>query len=198
MTWLVAGLGNPGPSYANTRHNVGFMCADELASRAHTPFKKPLRFRADVCETRIAASGLGVVSADAEKLIIVKPRTFMNESGIAVGQIAQFAKVTADHIIVIHDELDIDFSALRLKLGGGDNGHNGLRSIRSHLGTGDFYRVRIGIGRPPGSQNPVDYVLGQFPKRDADTLAVNISEASDAVEMLITRGLEAAQNHFNR
>ncbi|MDR0435879.1 MAG: aminoacyl-tRNA hydrolase [Propionibacteriaceae bacterium] len=224
MTWLVAGLGNPGPRYEGTRHNVGWMCADELARRASATWKKPLLARAQVAEVRLrdlgvsapmpgmSGGGVAAVSTSvgpagvavppppnpAEKLIIVKPLTYMNDSGIAVRKLAAFAKVPADHIIVVHDELDIDFGSLRLKLGGGDNGHNGLKSVRAHLGTGDYYRVRIGIGRPPGQQDAIDYVLGRFPKRDEADLGVTIAEAADAVLAIITAGLAAAQNRFNR
>ncbi|MDR2620935.1 MAG: aminoacyl-tRNA hydrolase [Propionibacteriaceae bacterium] len=202
MTWLVAGLGNPGPAYADTRHNVGWMCADELVRRANATWKKPLLARAQVAEVRLRDFGLTAVGpltavSPNEKLIIAKPLTYMNDSGIAVKKLAAFAKIPADHIIVIHDELDIDFGALRLKLGGGDNGHNGLKSIRAHLGTGDYYRVRIGIGRPPGHLDPVDYVLAKFPKKDAVDVSLNIATAADAVLALITTDLATAQNRFN-
>lgn len=193
--WLLVGLGNPGPEYERTRHNVGFMTADELARRARASFSAPRGMRAAVAETIISATGLGV--PPGEKLIIVKPRTFMNESGQAVGKLAAFHQVAPDHIVVVHDELDIDFGQLRLKCGGGDNGHNGLKSIRAHLHTGDFYRVRFGIGRPPGRQPASDYVLSPFPSAQRDDLAVEVQRAADACEALITQGLVAAQNTFN-
>ncbi|SPF68526.1 aminoacyl-tRNA hydrolase [Propionibacterium ruminifibrarum] len=195
MTWLVAGLGNPGLRYAWTRHNVGFMVADELARRAHGRFGAPRGMHADVLTTRIGPAGVG--APGGQPVLIVKPRTFMNESGRAVGALATYHRVDTDHVIVVHDELDLDPSRMRLKAGGGDNGHNGLKSIRAHLGTGDFIRVRVGIGRPPGHQSGADYVLGRFPKNERDDLAVTVTEAADAVETVITAGLAVAQNRFN-
>jgi PTH1 family peptidyl-tRNA hydrolase len=172
------------------------MCADELAHRSKVFWKKPLLARAQVAEVRLRDFGVAGESA-AEKLILVKPLTYMNDSGIAVRKLASFAKVPPDHVIVVHDELDLIFGTLRLKFGGGDNGHNGLKSVRAHLGTGDYYRVRIGIGRPAGSQDPIDYVLGKFPKKDATELALTIGDAADAVLALLTDGLANAQNRFN-
>jgi len=195
--WLVVGLGNPGPTYAAHRHNVGYLVVDELARRARASFAAPRLMRAEVCETRQTASGIGGVGADAERLVLCKSRTYMNESGIAVGKAAAFYKIDPAHTIVVHDELDIDFGQLRLKLGGGDNGHNGLKSIRAHLGTGDFYRVRFGIGRPPGRQDPADFVLSPFPASVRDDLALEVGRAADAVEALISRGLADAQTRFN-
>ncbi len=193
----MAGLGNPGPAYANTRHNVGFMVADELARRAAGSFAAPRGMRADVCETRLTATGMGGIGADAERVVLIKPRTYMNDSGVAVAKASAFYKIAADHLVVIHDELDIDAHTLRLKKGGGDNGHNGLKSIRSSLGGGDFYRVRFGIGRPPGRQAPADYVLNQIPASLREDLALDVDRAADAVEALIREGLPAAQNRFN-
>lgn len=195
--WLVVGLGNPGPTYAFTRHNVGWFVADELARRAGTPFTGARTLRADVSETRATASGLGGVGADATRVILLKPRTYMNESGIAVGKAAAFYKVEPARIVAVHDELDLDLGQLRLKLGGGDNGHNGLRSIRAHLGTGEFHRVRFGIGRPPGRQDPADYVLRPIPASLREEYALETQRAADAVESLLTEGLQAAQNRFN-
>ncbi len=195
--WLVVGLGNPGPTYASHRHNAGFMVVDELARRASVGFAAPRGMRADVCETRITALGIGGIGADAERVVLVKPRTFMNDSGAAVGKACAYYGVEPARVIAVHDELDIDFGQLRLKLGGGDNGHNGLKSIRSVLGTGDFFRVRFGIGRPPGRQAPADYVLTNFPASAKEDLALEIGRAADAVEALMLRGLEAAQNTFN-
>ena len=195
--WLVVGLGNPGPTYTSTRHNVGFMVADELAGRARTPFSAPRGMRADICETRLAASGMGGVGADAQRVVLVKPRTFMNDSGAAVGKASAFYKIAPDHVIVVHDELDLDFGRLRVKKGGGDNGHNGLKSIRAALGTGDFYRVRFGIGRPPGRQDAAAYVLAPIPAALREDYAVEASRNADAVEALIAGGLEAVQNRFN-
>ena len=195
--WLVVGLGNPGPTYASTRHNVGFMVADELAGRARAPFTAPRGMRADVVETRLAASGMGGVGADAQRVILLKPRTFMNDSGAAVAKACAFFKVAPDHVIVVHDELDLDFGRLRAKLGGGDNGHNGLKSIRTALGTGDFYRIRFGIGRPPGRQPAADYVLAPIPASLREDYAVEASRNADAVEALISGDLAAVQNRFN-
>ncbi|MFT3876985.1 MAG: aminoacyl-tRNA hydrolase [Propioniciclava sp.] len=196
-TWLVVGLGNPGPTYASTRHNVGFMVADELAARARAPFTAPRGMRADVCETRLTAAGMGGVGADAERVVLLKPRTFMNASGAAVAKACAFFKIEPAQVIAIHDELDLDFGQLRLKSGGGDNGHNGLRSMRSSLGTGDFFRVRFGIGRPPGRQDPADYVLSPIPSALRADYAVEASRAADAVECLINHDLATAQNRFN-
>lgn len=195
MTWLVVGLGNPGLQYAGTRHNLGFMTADELATRAQQVFSAPRGLRAETVTTRISDAGLGIPGG--EPLVIAKPRTYMNESGLAVRKLADFYKITPDHIVVVHDELDLDLTRLRLKQGGGDNGHNGLRSIRSHLGTGGYYRVRIGIGRPPGHQAGADYVLGRIPKAQREDLKVTIARASDAVCSLVTQGLGPSQNRFN-
>ena len=153
--------------------------------------------RAEVCETRLTASGIGGIGADAERVVLLKSRTYMNESGIAVSKASAFFKIDPAHTIVVHDELDIDLAQLRLKLGGGDNGHNGLKSIRAHLGTGDFYRVRFGIGRPPGRQEPADFVLTSFPASARDDVAVEVGRAADAVEVLIASGLAEAQNRFN-
>lgn len=153
--------------------------------------------RAEICETRLSATGMGGVGADAHRVVLLKPHTFMNASGAAVGKAAAFYKVPTGQIVAIHDELDIDFGQLRLKSGGGDNGHNGLKSMRSVLGTGDFLRVRFGIGRPPRQQDPADYVLAPIPARLREDYAVEVSRAADAVEALIADGLASAQNRFN-
>lgn len=195
MTWLVAGLGNPGPRYVWTRHNVGFMVADELARRAGERFTAPRGMHAEVATTRIGAAGIGVPGGEA--LLIVKPRTFMNDSGRAVGPLAEYHRVAPGHVIVVHDELDLDPGRIRLKAGGGDNGHNGLRSVRAHLGTGGFLRVRLGIGRPPGHRAGADHVLGRVPRGEREDLAVTVGRAADAVEAIITAGLGAAQNRYN-
>ncbi len=195
--WLVVGLGNPGPTYASHRHNVGFMVADELARRASAGFTAPRGMRADVCETRITVAGMGAVGADAQRVVLLKPRTYMNDSGAAVAKACGYYGVKPGEVIAVHDELDLDFGRLRLKRGGGDNGHNGLKSLRSSLGTGDFLRVRIGIGRPPGRQAPADFVLSPFPASVREELALEIDRAADAVEALMNSGLESAQNSFN-
>ena len=196
-TWMVVGLGNPGPTYSFTRHNVGFMVADELARRARASWSAPRGMRADVVETRIGVAGIGVPAADADRLVLARPRTFMNESGQSVRKLADFHRVTPERLVVVHDELDLDLGQIRLKFGGGDNGHNGLKSLRRHLGTGEFHRVRFGIGRPPGRQAPADYVLAPIPASLRSDIELEASRAADAVETLVTSGLEAAQNRFN-
>ena len=184
--WLIAGLGNPGPAYADNRHNAGFMAADVLAARAGA------RFRAGKFRAMTAAGHLAGFS-----VIIIKPLTFMNESGVAVGGVSNYHRIGADRIVVIHDELDLPFDTIRLKRGGGDNGHNGLRSITAHLGTRDYYRVRIGIGRPPGRMDPAAYVLRDFAAPEREELPLVLERAADAVEALLADGLAAAQNAFH-
>ncbi|MDP9416422.1 MAG: aminoacyl-tRNA hydrolase, partial [Actinomycetota bacterium] len=186
--WLVVGLGNPGPEYADTRHNVGQLLLNVLARRASSSFRS-LKGRADVTEGRFAPGGARVVLA--------RPRSYMNESGGPVAAVSSYFKVPPERVVVLHDELDLPFGALRLKLGGGDNGHNGLRSIRRSLGTGDFHRVRLGIGRPPGRMDPAAFVLRGFSNSERKELDVHLERAADAVECLVTQGLERAQNDFN-
>jgi len=185
-TWLVVGLGNPGPTYAGNRHNVGAMVVDLLASRVGGRFKAH-KGRADVVEGRLVGA----------RVVLAKPKSYMNESGGPASSVAGFFKVPPQQIVVVHDELDIPYGALRLKRGGGDNGHNGLRSIRSSLGTGDWLRVRVGIGRPPGRQDPADFVLRDFSPAERKDLDFHVDRAADSVEALITDGLEAAQNRFH-
>lgn len=197
-TWLLVGLGNPGPTYASHRHNVGYRVVDELARRAGVRFTGAGQVRAEVAQTRLTASGgMGGLGAEAEQIVLLKSRTFMNETGIAVGKASAYYKVPAERTVVVHDELDLDFGQLRLKFGGGDNGHNGLKSIRRSLGTGDFFRARFGVGRPPGRQDAADYVLSPFPNALAEDLAVEVGRCADAVEALLTIGLDAAQSRFN-
>jgi peptidyl-tRNA hydrolase, PTH1 family len=184
--WLIAGLGNPGPAYAGNRHNAGFLVADLLAERAGVRFRAG-KFRAMAAEGHLAG----------RSVIIIKPLTFMNESGVAVGGVSGYYRLAADRIVVIHDELDLPFGAIRLKRGGGDNGHNGLRSVTAHLGTRDYFRVRIGIGRPPGRMDPAAYVLRDFAAPEREELPLLLDRAADAVEMLMTSGLAAAQNAFH-
>ena len=191
--WLVVGLGNPGPAYAGHRHNVGYLVDDVLAQRMGSPFRAHKSGRADVVEGR-----LGPVGAETPRVVLARPRSYMNESGGAVSTLANFYKVPPERIIAVHDELDIPYGALRIKLGGGDNGHNGLRSMRSSLGTGDFYRVRVGIGRPPGRQDPADFVLSNYSATERKELEINVVEAADAVESLVADGLEKTQQRFNR
>lgn len=196
-SWLVVGLGNPGPTYQRHRHNIGYLVVEELARRAGGRFAAPRGMRAEVVQTRIGPLGTGTVGADAEPMVLMKSRTYMNETGGPVAQLAKYHKVPVGRVIAIHDELDLEPGVLRLKLGGGDNGHNGLKSIRKSLGSGDFYRVRFGIGRPPGRQAPADFVLSDFPSAQRAELAVDVDRAADAVESLINDGLAAAQNRYN-
>ncbi|HYO39144.1 MAG TPA: aminoacyl-tRNA hydrolase [Nocardioidaceae bacterium] len=190
--WLVVGLGNPGPSYAGNRHNVGRMVVEELARRAGGAFRSHRTGRAGVVEGRVGGPGPGGV-----RLVLATPGTYMNESGGPASALAKFYRVPVARVVAVHDELDIPFDTLRLKLGGGDNGHNGLRSMRASLGSGDFHRVRVGIGRPPGRQNPADFVLSDFSAAERKVLPFVVDRAADAVESLLTDGLEAAQGRFN-
>ncbi|MCX6399527.1 MAG: aminoacyl-tRNA hydrolase [Propionibacteriales bacterium] len=190
--WLVVGLGNPGPSYAGHRHNIGHLVVDELARRMGSGFRAHKTGRADVVEGRFGAPG-----TPAPRVVLAKARSYMNESGGTVKALATFYKVPADRIIAIHDELDIDFGTLRSKLGGGDNGHNGLKSMRSSLGTGDFYRVRAGIGRPSGRQDVADFVLSNYSSTERKELPFQVDTAADAVESLVNDGLEKTQQRFN-
>jgi PTH1 family peptidyl-tRNA hydrolase len=185
--WLVVGLGNPGPTYALTRHNIGFRVIDELATRCHATLSKHKRAQADVAEVKIGG----------HSVILVKPLSFMNESGGPTKALASFYKVSPDRIIVLHDELDIDCCAIRLKFSGGDNGHNGLKSIRQSFSTGDFFRIRLGIGRPPGRQDPAAFVLQKFAPSEQADVADLIDRAADSVEALVTTTLEETQNRFN-
>jgi peptidyl-tRNA hydrolase, PTH1 family len=193
LRWLVVGLGNPGPEYAVTRHNVGFMVADQLAHDLSVKLARHKRGHALAGEARVGEPGV----SGAAHVVIVEPLSFMNESGGPVKAIAAFYDVPPDRMVVVHDELDIPFGDIRVKLGGGDNGHNGLRSIRKALGTGDFYRVRVGIGRPPGRQSPVDFVLKPYTGTERKDLPEVVVRAADAVTTLIVDGLERTQNRFN-
>jgi PTH1 family peptidyl-tRNA hydrolase len=190
--WLVVGLGNPGPSYAGHRHNVGYLVTDELAERLGAPFRAHKSGRADVVEGR-----LGVPGSPGPRVVLARARAYMNEVGGPVKQLATFYKAAPERIVAVHDELDLPFDTLRVKLGGGDNGHNGLRSMRNALGTGDFYRVRVGIGRPPGRQDVADFVLSNYSTAERKALPFQVSTAADAVESLLTDGLERTQQRFN-
>ena len=187
--WLVVGLGNPGPTYAGHRHNIGYLVNDELAKRLGGSFRSHKSGRADVVEGRLTPGG--------PRLVLARPRSYMNEIGGPTKALATFYKVPADHVVAIHDELDIPFDTMRVKLGGGDNGHNGLKSLRSALGTGDFYRVRVGIGRPPGRQEVADFVLSAYTAAERKVLPFQVDTAADAVECLVTDGLEKTQQRFN-
>ena len=187
--WLVVGLGNPGPEYAKNRHNVGFMIADVLAGRVGARFSRARRAAAEVAEARLGYGG--------PRVVLAKPMTYMNLSGGPVAGLAQFYKVPTAQIVAVHDELDLPWTQLRLKIGGGEGGHNGLRSLSKSLGTKDYLRVRFGIGRPPGRQDPADYVLQDFSAVERKELDFFVDRAADAVEMLIQRGLEATQNYYH-
>ncbi|MET7425628.1 aminoacyl-tRNA hydrolase [Dactylosporangium sp. NPDC005555] len=187
--WLIVGLGNPGPEYARHRHNVGFMVADLIAQRAGLRFSRHRRVAADVAEGRLGIGG--------PRVVLVKPMTFMNLSGGPVAGLAQFYKVPVAQVIAVHDELDVPYEQLRLKQGGGEGGHNGLRSMSQSLGSKDYVRVRFGIGRPPGRQNPADFVLSDFGTAERKELDFFVDRAADAVEMVIERGLEPAQNQYH-
>ena len=189
-TWLVVGLGNPGSSYADTRHNVGRLVVELLAERAGASFKAHRRRRADVATVRLG--GLPGVPT-----VLARPRSYMNESGGPVASLRDFYKIVNERLVVVHDELDLPYGTLRVKVGGGDNGHNGLRSLRASLGTGDFCRVRIGIGRPPGRMDPAAFVLKPFSAAERADLPLHVDRAADAVEALVVDGLAYAQNNYN-
>lgn len=187
-SWLVVGLGNPGPKYEATRHNVGQMVVDVLADRLGGRLSRH-RTNARVLEGRIRPGG--------PKLILAKSNGYMNTSGGPVSALAQYFGVPAERIIVVHDELDLPFDSIKLKRGGGHGGHNGLRDIARALADPEFLRVRVGIGRPPGQQNPADYVLRPFSAAEAKTLGVTVEDAADAVEAVAVDGLIAAQQKFH-
>ena len=185
--WLVVGLGNPGPEYAVTRHNVGVMAVEELAARWGGRLKADKYTRCEIFEGRWAG----------HKVVLARGRSYMNESGGPVSALAQHFGVEPEHIILAHDELDIPFAWLRIKQGGGDNGHNGLRSVRKSLGTGDTVRLRIGIGRPPGRQDPAYFVLQSFTAAQKAELPALLGRCADAIECIIGDGVATAQNRFN-
>jgi PTH1 family peptidyl-tRNA hydrolase len=184
---LVVGLGNPGDNYARTRHNLGFMVADLLAARLGSKFKAHKRSGAEVVSGRLAG----------HSVLVAKPRCFMNESGRQVGPLAKFYSVAPADMIVIHDELDLEFGRIRLKIDGGEGGHNGLRSVVAALGTKEFQRVRIGIGRPPGRKDPAAFVLENFTAAERAEVPTICEQAADATELLIELGLEPAQNRVH-
>ena len=184
--WLVLGLGNPGPSYAGNRHNAGHLVLGLLAERAGGRFKAH-KGKADVVEGRL----------EGVRTVLAKPKSYMNISGGPAAALRDFFRVPVERIVVVHDDLDIAYGALRLKRGGGDNGHNGLRSLTSSLGSKEYLRVRFGIGRPPGRQDPADFVLRDFSAVERKALPLHVDRAADAVEALLTGSLEAAQNTFH-
>jgi PTH1 family peptidyl-tRNA hydrolase len=184
---LVVGLGNPGSEYAKTRHNVGTDVVELLASRHGASLKKSRRDRALVGDVRIGSA----------RVVLAVPTTYMNDSGQAVAPLAKHYDVPVDRIVVVHDELDLPPAVLKLKEGGGLAGHNGLRSIKHHLHSEDFLRVRIGVGKPPSKERGADHVLSKVSKRDREEMAVTVEQAADAVECIATDGIQAAMNRFN-
>ncbi|MEU6005870.1 aminoacyl-tRNA hydrolase [Streptomyces sp. NPDC047453] len=189
--WLIVGLGNPGPEYAMNRHNVGFMTVDLLADRIGGRFKRAGKAQAQVVEGRIGPPG-----PESRRVVLVKPMSFMNLSGGPVNALRDFYKVPLANIVAVHDELDIDYGVLRLKLGGGDNGHNGLKSMTKAMGP-DYHRVRFGIGRPPGRMQVADFVLKDFSSAERKELDYFVDRAADSVECLLAEGLERAQSAYN-
>ncbi|PWF81996.1 aminoacyl-tRNA hydrolase [Kocuria rosea] len=186
--WLVVGLGNPGPEYARTRHNVGQMVLDELASRLGGTFKVH-KTRAQVLESRLRPGG--------PRVVLAKPMTYMNTSGGPVAGLAKFYGIPAERVIAVHDEIDIPFAAVKLKIGGGEGGHNGLRDMSKALSTKDYYRVRVGVGRPPGRMDAASYVLKPFSSTEGKELPFLLDDAADAVEHLVENGLLEAQQRFH-
>lgn len=183
---LIVGLGNPGPGYAGNRHNAGFMVVDELARRVGGRFAAQ-KTGADVLEARLAG----------RRVVLARPRSFMNVSGPAVAATARYFKIPPTDVIVVHDDLDLDFGVLKLKRGGGEGGHNGLRSVSACLGTRDYLRVRFGIGRPPGRMDPADYVLRDFSSIQREELGLLVDRCADVVEQLLSQGLAATQNQVH-
>ncbi len=189
--WLVVGLGNPGREYEGNRHNVGFLVADLLARRAAARFGRHRRAVADVADVRL---GVGI---EAPPVVLAKPMTYMNLSGGPVAALLRFYKIDPAQLIVVHDELDLPFGQLRAKFGGGEGGHNGVRSLTQSLSTKDFLRARFGIGRPPGRQDPADYVLSDFSAAERKELDLLVDRTTDIVESIILRGLDWTQNAYH-
>jgi peptidyl-tRNA hydrolase, PTH1 family len=195
--WLIVGLGNPGPSYAGHRHNIGAKVVHELAVRVGANLRSH-KARAVASEVRFSAPPGGPPGGAPEpRAVIATPLTYMNESGGPVAALMSFYKIGVENLIVIHDDLDIPFADVRLKLGGGEGGHNGLRSITKSVGTRDYLRVRVGIGRPPGRVDAADYVLHVFSGSERPEVPLLIADAADATEHLVAEGLVAAQQHWH-
>lgn len=188
MTWLVAGLGNPGPRYAKNRHNLGYMVVDELCSRSGERFKKVRFVPVDACEIR----------EGDERIVLAKAHAFMNENGPAFASLARKHHVDPDHVIAVHDEIDLPFGALRVKFGGSTAGHNGLRSLAGALRAPEFYRVRLGVGRPTGRKDAADWVLEDFAKREEPDVAQLVDDGADATLSILRDGLQATQDRYNR
>lgn len=188
MTWLVAGLGNPGPRYAKTRHNLGYRVVDELADRSGERFRKARFVPADVAE----------LTEGGERILLAKARDFMNVTGPAFASLARKHRVEPERVIAVHDEIDLVLGALRVKFGGSTAGHNGLRSVERALHTQDFFRVRLGVGRPTGRKEPGDWVLENFGKREEPEAEILVADGADATLALVRDGLQATQDRFNR
>jgi PTH1 family peptidyl-tRNA hydrolase len=188
MSWLVAGLGNPGSRYAKTRHNLGYVVVEELASRVGERFKKARFVPVDVCELKEAG----------ERVLLGKAHAFMNENGPAFASLVRKHRVELDHVIAVHDEIDLPFGALRVKIGGSTAGHNGVKSLAAALRSPDFFRVRLGVGRPGGRRDPADWVLDDFGKREEADVAILVDDGADAVLSLVRDGLQVTQDRFNR
>ena len=187
-TWLIVGLGNPGPEYSGNRHNVGQMVLDGLAGRIGGKFK------AHKARALVLEGGLGI---GGPRVLLAKPGTYMNVSGGPVSALARFYDVEPSRVVAVHDEIDIPFNTVKLKIGGGEGGHNGLRDISKALATKDYLRVRVGVGRPPGRMDTADYVLRDFGTAEKKELPFLLDDAADAVELLIREGLTAAQQQFH-
>jgi PTH1 family peptidyl-tRNA hydrolase len=187
-TWLIVGLGNPGAEYSNNRHNVGQMVLDELARRIGGSFKVH-KARAHVLEGRLGIGG--------PRVVLAKPMSYMNLSGGPVSALAKFYDIDAERVVAVHDEIDIPFNTLKLKIGGGEGGHNGLRDISKALATKDYLRVRVGVGRPPGRMDTADFVLKDFATAEKKELPFLLDDAADAVETVVREGLPAAQQKFH-
>ena len=186
--WLVVGLGNPGDRYADTRHNIGAWAVERLADRLGSRLRK----------VRFTALHAGEATVDGQQVLLARPGTFMNVSGPPVASFVRKRRIDPDHLIVCHDEIDLPFGSLKVKRGGSTAGHNGLRSLVGAMGSDDFLRVRLGVGRPPGRQDPADHVLRPFPKAEREEAALLAEEGADAVLTLIREGLTAAQDRHNR
>jgi peptidyl-tRNA hydrolase, PTH1 family len=186
--WLVVGLGNPGPAYAKTRHNAGYLVVEELADRIGGSWRAHRSRRADVVEGRLAG----------EPVVLARPRSYMNDSGGPVAALVAYYKPPVERVVVAHDDLDLSFGVVRLKRGGGDGGHNGLKSIRQSLGSPEFARVRLGIGRPPGHQDPADFVLSPFSAAERARVPDIVDTAAAAIADILQDGIESSQNRLNR
>ncbi len=188
MTWLVAGLGNPGERYAKTRHNLGYLVVEELAERAGARFRKVRFVSADVCEIEEAG----------ERILLARSHAFMNELGPSIASLVRKRGVETERVIAVHDEIDLLFGALRVKFGGSTAGHNGVRSLAGALRTPDFLRVRLGVGRPPGRMDAADWVLETFAKQQEPDVAILVDDGADATLSLVRDGLEPTQDRYNR